>query len=236
MTGLGLRALVLAQTLALEEPGLSLNVSGGGSTAVKLFLLMTLLSFGTALLVSVTSFTRIVIVLSFLRQAMGTPQVPPNQVLLALALALTGFIMAPTAERVWRDALGPYMDDAIGQGEAVDRAVVPVREFLLRQTDEKDLRLFFEVSGRPRPAKGEQIPMTVAVPAFMTSELARAFKMGLYVYLPMMLVDLLVASVLMSLGMMMMPPQMISLPVKLGIFLMADGWRLIVSGLVRSFG
>lgn len=235
MTGTG-SVLLLAQALAVEEPGLSLNVSGGGSTAVKLFLLMTLLSFATALLVSVTSFTRIVIVLSFLRQALGTPQVPPNQVLLALALSLTGFIMAPTAERVWNNALSPYMEDAIGQSEAIERASVPLREFMLRQTDERDLRLFFEVSGRDRPAKGDAIPMTVVIPAFMTSELARSFKMGLYVYLPMMLVDLLVASVLMSLGMMMMPPQMISLPVKLAIFLMADGWRLIVSGLVRSFG
>ncbi len=227
---------LLVQAMGVNETGLSVNLTGGGSAAVKLFLLLTALSFASALLVSVTSFTRIIIVLSFLRQAMGTPQVPPNQVLIALALSLTGFVMTPTATKVWTDALEPYMADKIGHEEALTLASKPVREFLLRQTSDQDLRMFFEVSGRPRPARGDEIPLTVAVPAFMTSELATAFRMGLYIYLPMLLVDLLVASVLMSLGMMMMPPQMISLPVKLGIFLLADGWRLVVSGLVRSFG
>ncbi len=227
---------LLVQAMGINEAGLSLNLTGGGSSAVKLFLLMTMLSFATALLISVTSFTRIIIVLGFLRQAMGTPQVPPNQVILALALALTGFIMAPTASKVWSDALEPYVNDRIGHEEALSRASAPIKAFVLKQTSEQDLKLFFEVSGRNRPARGDDIPLTVAVPAFLTSELTTAFRMGLYIYLPLLLVDLLVASVLMSLGMMMMPPQMISLPVKLGIFLLADGWRLVVSGLVRSFG
>jgi flagellar biosynthetic protein FliP len=229
--------LLLAQAGGAAVDGsMSLNISGGGSSAMKLFVLMTLLSFAASIVISLTSFTRIVIVLGFLRQALGTPQVPPNQVLLALALALTGFVMAPVGGRVWKESLEPYTNDKIGYQEAFDRASVPVLEFLVKHTDEKDLRLFFEISGRPRPAKGDAIPLTVAVPAFMTSELTTSFRMGLYIYLPLMLVDMLVGSILMSLGMMMMPPQMVALPVKLGIFLLADGWRIVIGGLVRSFG
>ncbi len=221
---------------AAADGTVSLNIGGGGSAAMKLFVLMTLLSFAASIVVSLTSFTRIVIVLGFLRQALGTPQVPPNQVLLGLALSLTCYIMAPTATRVWKDALEPYSNDQIGYQEAFDRASVPVLEFLVRHTDERDLRLFFEVSGRERPSKGDAIPLAVAVPAFMTSELTTSFRMGLFIYLPLLLVDMLVGSVLMSLGMMMMPPQMVALPVKLGIFLLADGWRIVIGGIVRSFG
>jgi flagellar biosynthetic protein FliP len=217
------------------DPGLTLSLQGGGSAAVKLFLLLTALSFATALLVSVTSFTRIVIVLSFLRQALGAPQLPPNQVVMGLALVLSGFVMAPTGTKVWDDALRPYLEDRIDAAQAVDRAAGPVRTFLLRQTREQDLALFYEVSGRPRPARGEEIPVTVAAPAFMVSELTTAFRMGLFLYVPLLLVDLLVAGILMSLGMMMVPPPLISLPLKVGIFVMADGWRLVVSSLVRSF-
>ncbi|WP_373049424.1 flagellar type III secretion system pore protein FliP [Vulgatibacter sp.] len=220
---------------AAAEPALQLTVDGGGSTAVKLFLLLTLLSFAAAILVSLTSFTRIVIVLSFLRQALGTPQLPPNQVLIGLALALSAFVMAPTATRVYEAGLGPYLADAMDAGTAFERASVPLREFLLRHTRENDLRLFYEIAGAERPARGEEIPLTVAVPAFMVSELTTAFRMGLLVYVPLLLVDLIVAAILMSLGMMMVPPNLISLPVKLGIFLLADGWHLVVSSLVRSF-
>jgi len=221
--------------LAAAEPALQLSVDGGGSSAVKLFLLLTVLSFASAALVSITSFTRIVIVLSFLRQALGTPQLPPNQVVIGLALALSAFVMAPTATRVYDEALGPYLDDAVDARAAFDKASVPVREFLLRQTRESDVRLFYEVSGRERPERGDEVPLTVAVPAFMVSELTTAFRMGLFVYVPLLLVDLIVAAVLMSLGMMMVPPNLISLPLKLGIFLLADGWHLVVSSLVRSF-
>jgi flagellar biosynthetic protein FliP len=217
------------------EAGVTLSLQGGGSSAVKLFLLLTTLSFGTALLVSVTSFTRIVIVLSFLRQALGTPQLPPNQVVVGLALVLSCFVMAPTAQTVWGEALQPYLDDRIDAAQAVERASGPVRTFLLRQTREQDLSLFYEISARPRPARGEEVPLTVAAPAFMVSELTTAFRMGLFLYIPMLLVDLLVAAVLMSLGMMMVPPPLISLPMKVGIFVMADGWRLLVASLVRSF-
>jgi flagellar biosynthetic protein FliP len=209
--------------------------SGGGSSAVKIFLILTALSFGTALVLSVTSFTRIVIVLSFLRQALGTPQMPPNQVLIGLSLFLTLFIMAPTARRVQEQAFQPLMDDKISLGEALQRAQGPLSDWMLKQTHEEDLRLFFEVSASARPARGEAVPFTVLVPAFMVSELGTAFRMGLFLFVPMLLIDLLVAVVLMSLGMMMVPPTMVALPLKLGVFLLAGGWHLVVSSLIRSF-
>lgn len=210
-------------------------LAGGGSSAVKIFLLVTALSFASALVMSLTSFTRIMIVLSFLRQALGTPSLPPNQILAGLSLFLTMFIMAPTVARVHKDALGPYLDDKIPASEALARGEGPLRDWMLKQTHEDDLRLFFEVSGAARPNRGEALPMTVVIPAFMVSELGTAFRMGLYLFIPMLLVDVLIASVLMSLGMMMVPPQMISLPLKIGIFLLAGGWHLVVSSLVKSF-
>jgi flagellar biosynthetic protein FliP len=211
------------------------GAAAGGSSAVKVFLLITALSFASALVLSLTSFTRIIIVLSFLRQALGTPQLPPNPVLMGLSLFLTMFIMAPVATRVQHDALAPYMDDKISAGEALERGEGPLRDWMLKQTHEEDIRLFFEISGQPRPARSEALPMTVVVPAFMVSELGTSFRMGLYVFIPMLLIDILVASVLMSLGMMMVPPQMLALPLKIGVFLLAGGWHLVVSSLVRSF-
>jgi flagellar biosynthetic protein FliP len=216
--------------------GAEMALSGGGSSAVKIFLLVTALSFASALILSVTSFTRIIIVLSFLRQALGTPQLPPNQVLAGLSLFLTLFIMAPTIARVHQDALGPFLDDKMTATEALEKGQGPLREWMLKQTRDDDLRLFFEVSGQARPARGDAMPMTVVIPAFMISELGTSFRMGLYIFVPMLLVDILIASVLMSLGMMMVPPQMIALPLKIGIFLLAGGWHLVVSSLVRSFG
>ncbi len=231
--------MIPAQALRLAvgaaEPALSLSLGGGGSAPVKLFLLFTVLSFASALLVSVTCFTRIVIVLSFLRQALGTPQLPPNQVIIGLSLMLSFFIMGPTADRVWGEALGPYLDDRMPPAVAIEKASAPLREFMLRQTREQDLQLFYEISHRPRPARGDEIPMTVAMPAFMVSELTTSFRMGLFLYVPLLLVDVLVAAMLMSMGMMMVPPAMIALPLKVGVFLMADGWRLVVASLARSF-
>jgi flagellar biosynthetic protein FliP len=212
-----------------------LALAGGGSSAVKIFLILTALSFGTALVLSVTSFTRIVIVLSFLRQALGTPQLPPNQVLMGLSLFLSLFIMAPTVRRVHEQAVQPLMDDKISVGEALQRAQGPLSDWMLKQTREEDLRLFFEVSATARPARGETVPFTVLVPAFMVSELGTAFRMGLYIFVPMLLIDLLVAIILMSLGMMMVPPTMVALPLKLGVFLLAGGWHMVVSSLIRSF-
>jgi flagellar biosynthetic protein FliP len=222
------------QLANLAGSGLA-QAAGGGSAAVKLFLVLTALSFGTAILLSVTSFTRIVIVFSFLRQAMGSPQLPPNQVLIGLSLFLSLFVMGPTLKKINADALGPLMDDQITVVQAMERAQAPLSEWMLKQTKEDDLRLFFEVSGTPRPARGEAVPFTVLVPSFMVSELGTAFRMGLYLFIPMLVIDLLVAIIMMSLGMMMVPPTLISMPLKLGVFLLAGGWNLVVSSLVRSF-
>ena len=232
--GSGVAGLVQAGT---DLSGQLAAGAAGGSSAVKIFLLITALSFASALMMSVTCFTRIIIVLSFLRQALGTPQLPPNPVLMGLSLFLTMFIMAPVATRVHHDALGPYLDDKLPASEALERGEKPLREWMLKQTREEDVRLFFEISGQAAPAaRSEALPMTVVIPAFMVSELGTAFRMGLYIFVPMLLIDILVASVLMSLGMMMVPPQMISLPLKIGVFLLAGGWHLVVSSLVRSFG
>jgi flagellar biosynthetic protein FliP len=211
------------------------TAAGGGSTAVKLFLVLTALSFGTAIVLSVTSFTRIIIVFSFLRQAMGTPQLPPNQVLVGLSLFLTLFIMAPTVRKIHEQALTPLMEDKISVGEALNRAQAPLSEWMLKQTRDDDLRLFFEVSGTPRPLRGEVVPFTVLVPSFMISELGTAFRMGLFLFIPMLLIDLLVSIIMMSLGMMMVPPTLVAMPLKLGVFLLAGGWHLVVSSIIRSF-
>jgi flagellar biosynthesis protein FliP len=242
-----LTALAVAATLprgGTSASGLGSAVQSGaemalgatsGSSAVKIFILVTALSFATALILSLTSFTRIIIVLSFLRQALGTPQLPPNPVLMGLSLFLTMFIMAPVATKIHKEALGPYLDDKMSPTEALSRGEGPLRDWMLKQTHEEDIRLFLEISGEARPTRGEALPMTVVIPAFMISELGTSFRMGLFIFVPMLLIDILVASVLMSLGMMMVPPQMISLPVKIGVFLLAGGWNLVVSSVVRSF-
>ena len=220
---------------AVVQAGAQLSTAAGSSSAVKIFLLLTALSFGTAALMSLTSFARIIIVFSFLRQALGTPQLPPNQILLGLSLFLTTFIMAPTFTRVYDEALAPLLDDKIPIGDAIRRAEKPMGEWMLRHTREDDLRLFFEISGQPAPARGESIPFSVLAPAFMISELGTAFRLGLYLFIPMLVIDLLVAALLTALGMMMVPPTLIAMPLKLGVFLLAGGWHLMVSSLVRSF-
>ncbi len=221
--------------LAATDAPMQISV-GGGSSAVKLFLLMTALSFAAGALISITSFTRIIIVMSFLRQALGTPSLPPNQVVVALSLALTGFVMAPTFTKVNALALSPYLEDQITSAQAIDRGSAPVLEFLLKQTRPDDLRLFYELSGAERPTRADEVPLHIAVPAFMVSELTTAFRMGLFLFIPLLLIDLLVSATLMALGMMMVPPTLVSLPLKVGIFLLADGWHLLVQSLVRSFG
>lgn len=207
----------------------------GGSAAVKLFLLITLLSFAGAIITSITCFIRIAVVMSFLRQALGTPQLPPTQVMMGLSLFLTVFIMTPTAREVNEKALQPLFEDKITLAQSLDLAEAPVRKFLAKHTHDEEIRLFFEVSGRARPARGEVVPMAVLIPAFMVSELTTSFKMGLFIFIPMLVIDVLIAAILMSLGMMMVPPQMVSLPLKVGVFLIAGGWHLVVSALVRSF-
>lgn len=205
------------------------------SAALKLFLLMTVLSFAPALVLSVTSFARIVIVMSLLRQALGAPQLPPNPIVIGMSLFLTFFVMAPTLREVHADAIEPFFEDRIGHQEAGVAAAAPLKRFMIGQTRARDLALFVEVAGMPRPSRGEDLPIEVVVPAFLVSELTQAFRMGLYLFLPLLLIDLLVAAVLMSLGMMMVPPSMVSLPVKLAVFVLADGWHLVVTSLIKSF-
>jgi len=214
---------------------LQFGVTGGGSAAVKVFLLMSVLSFAPALVVSVTSFTRIIIVLSFLRQALGTPQLPPNPVMIGLAVFLTAFIMRPTLETIHSEALGPYLEDQVSAEEAMNRGGEAIKAFMLPQTREEDLALFFDISQSSRPSDSGGIPLTVAIPAFMVSELTTSFRMGLFLFIPLLVVDLLVSAILMAFGMMMVPPQMISLPLKISIFLIADGWHLLIESLARSF-
>lgn len=205
------------------------------STGLQILILITILSLVPAILLMVTSFARIVIVLSFLRQAMATNQVPPNQVLLSLALFLTLFIMGPTLQEVHKTALQPYLDGQITSQAALQTAVGPIREFMLGQTREKDLALFVQLSGSQRPDTPSDLPLTVLIPSFMISELKTAFQIGFTLYLPFLIIDLVIASVLMSMGMLMLPPAMISLPFKILLFVLVDGWNLVTRSLVMSF-
>jgi len=207
--------------------------------ALQIIILLTVLSLAPSLLIMMTSFTRIIIVLSLLRQAMGTQQLPPNQVLIGLSLFMTFLIMAPTWDRVNNEALQPYMNGSLDQRTALDRAQVPVREFMIRQIKERgndeDVYLFTEAAGKPEPARWSDVSTLTLIPAFMLGELKTAFLMGFKVYLPFLIVDMVISSVLISMGMMMLPPAMISLPFKLLLFVLVDGWRLITGSLMGSF-
>jgi flagellar biosynthetic protein FliP len=209
---------------------------GQMSVVLQIVALLTVLSVAPAILIMMTSFIRVVVVLAFLRQAMGTLQTPPNQVLIGLALFLTFFIMSPTWQRVNTDALQPYLAKEMSQPQALERAAAPVREFMLRQVREKDLALFVDIARLPTPSDASAVPTHVVIPAFMISELRTSFQIGFMIYLPFLVIDLVVASVLMSMGMMMLPPAMVSLPFKLILFVLADGWYLVVGSLVKSFG
>jgi flagellar biosynthetic protein FliP len=211
--------------------------AGAGKLTVPLqiLLLLTALSIVPAILMMTTCFTRIVVVLSFVRQALGTQQLPPNQLILGLALILTIFTMTPVWTQVKSDAIDPWQKGEIGQDEALDRASKPVRAFMLKQTREKDLALFVEMTKKERPKTIEEVPTSVIIPSFMISELRSAFQMGFVLYLPFLVIDMVVASVLMSMGMMMLPPVLISLPFKVLLFVLVDGWYLIVRSLVVSF-
>jgi flagellar biosynthetic protein FliP len=211
---------------------------GGGQTfslTIQTLLFLTSLTFLPALLLMMTSFTRIVIVLSLLRQALGTVQAPPNQVLIGLSLFLTFFVMAPVFDRIYREAYVPLSERSIAFEEALTRAAVPLRGFMLRQTRQADLALFAKVSQAPPMQSADQVPMRVLVPAFVISELKTAFQIGFVVFIPFLIIDLVVSSVLMSMGMMMLSPVIISLPFKLMLFVLVDGWNLLVGSLVQSF-
>lgn len=209
--------------------------SGAPTVVLQIFLLMTVLSLAPAILIMVTSFTRIVIVLSLLRRALGTMQMPPNQVMIGLALFLTFFVMAPVWHKINQSALQPYLDKKIGNEQALQNAVTPLREFMFKQTREKDLALFVDIAKVERPKSIADIPTTVLIPSFIISEVKTAFQIGLLLYVPFLIIDMVVASVLLSMGMMMLPPIMVSLPFKLMLFVLADGWYLLVGSLVKGF-
>lgn len=226
----------LAQTIPQVQIGVKgAENPGEVATSLQILGLLTILSLAPAILVLMTSFTRIVVVLSFLRSALATGQMPPNQVLIGLGLFLTVFIMAPVYNRVYDEAWVPYQQGRIAQDEAIRKATVPIREFMLDQTRKKDLALFVNLSRKPQPAAAEDLPLSVVVPAFVISELKTAFEMGFVLFIPFLVIDMVVASALMSMGMLMLPPMMISLPFKILLFVMVDGWHLLVRSLVVSF-
>lgn len=205
------------------------------STSIKLLLTLTVLSLAPAILILMTSFVRIVIVLSFVRTALATQQMPPNQVLVGLALFLTFFIMSPVLSQVNEEALTPLFDEEIALEEAYDRASVPFKEFMSKHTRQKDLELFIRYNQMEQPETLDDIPLTMMVPAFALSEIKTAFQMGFMIFIPFLVIDMIVASVLMSMGMMMLPPVMISLPFKILLFVLVDGWYLIIQSLLQSF-
>ncbi len=209
--------------------------TGEMSVLIQIFLLLTLISLAPSILIMVTSFTRIAIVLSIVRQALGTQQTPPNQVIIGLALFLTLFIMTPVWNTINEQAVKPFMNEEIGRKEAFEKGIVPIRRFMLKQTREKDLALFVGIAEIDRPANESEIPTSVLIPSFIISELKTAFQIAFLLYVPFLIVDMIVASILLSMGMMMLPPIMISLPFKIMLFVLADGWRLIVGSLVKGF-
>jgi flagellar biosynthetic protein FliP len=226
-----------AMAQAATPQDLSLNVEGIGtvSAPLQIVVVLTLLTFLPAALVIMTSFTRIVIVFHFLRQALGTQEMPSNQILIGLTLFLTAFIMAPVADRIHSEAVAPVIAGNMSVGDAMTAGAPPLREFMLRQTREVDLALFVELSRSARPTTPADLPMRVVIPAFAISELKTGFQMGFFLFVPFLVIDLVVSTTLLSMGMMQLPPAMISLPFKVLLFVMVDGWNLLVSSLVRSF-
>ncbi|MHB1125905.1 MAG: flagellar type III secretion system pore protein FliP [Bacillota bacterium] len=203
--------------------------------SIRLLLLLTVLSVAPAILIMMTSFTRTVIVLAFVRNALATQQIPPNQVLIGLAIFLTMFTMAPVYQQVKTQAIDPYLAEQITQDDALNAGAVPIREFMYKHTREKDLALFVSISGMEKPQNRHEVPIQVIIPAFVISELKTAFQMGFLIYIPFLIVDMVVASTLMSMGMFMVPPVMISLPFKILLFVMVDGWYLVVKSIVEGY-
>lgn len=225
---------------AAKLPSISIDFNGilgsGSLEMVKIILMVTIFSLAPAILVMMTSFTRIVVVLYFLRQALSTQQVPSNQLIVGLSIFLSIFVMAPTFSSIHESAVVPYTSKKISQEEAIKLAEIPVRDFMLSQTREKDLSLFVELSGQKSIKDQSDIKTWMLIPAFIISELKTAFQIGFVLYLPFLIIDMVVASVLMAMGMMMLPPFMISLPFKILLFVLVDGWELVIGSLVRSFG
>ena len=233
----GLPQALLAQAAVL--PGLTATPAPGGATTYSLpiqtLLALTSLTFLPAVLLMMTGFTRIVIVLSLLRHALGTQTAPPNQVVVGLSLFLTMFVMSPTLDRVYTEAYLPYSTNQLPFNDALKRAEAPVKAFMLKQAREPDLALFAKLAKRPLAEKPDELPFTVVVPAFVTSELKTAFQIGFMIFIPFLVIDMVIASVLMSMGMMMLSPVMISLPFKLILFVLVDGWNLLIGSLIASF-
>ena len=224
---------------SVATPLVNLQIGNGNerenlSTAIQIVVVMTLLTLAPSLVMLMTSFTRIVIVLGFVRTALGVPSAPANQLLIGLSLFLTFFIMAPVWQDIQSQALTPYMNEQISSNEAMDRAIVPIRTFMLRQTRPGEVDFFLDLAGMGRTAVND-LPMRVVLPAFVVSELRTAFQMGFLIFIPFLVIDFLVASTLMSMGMMMMPPTMVALPLKLLLFVLVDGWQLVIRSLVQSF-
>ena len=213
----------------------SLTTGEGNRNLINVVIVLTILAFAPAILLLMSSFTRIVIVLSLLRQAIGIPQLPPNQIVIGLSLFLTFFVMAPTYQKVNTNALSPYMSNKIEFEEFLTKSSAEMSVFMLKYTKEKDLALFLNVAGLSRPKTESEIPMRVLVPAFAISELKRAFQMGFLLYIPFLIIDMVVASVLLSAGMMMLPPIFISLPFKLMLFVLVDGWNLLIGSIIKGF-
>jgi flagellar biosynthesis protein FliP len=229
-----------AGTPETTAPGLTLSVDPNGSpqqvsSGVELLVLLTVLSLAPGILILGTCFTRIIIVLSMLRSAIGTPTIPPNQVVIGLSLLLTFFIMAPVYNKVNDTAIQPYLKNQITQDQALTLAVEPVRDFMFKQTRQKDIALFMDLNGQTQPNSTDDVPTVALFPAFVISELRTAFTMGFILYIPFLVIDLVVSSVLLSMGMMMLPPSLVSLPFKILLFVLVDGWYLIVNSLALSF-
>ena len=231
VTGTDIEPVAPVMTLTLE------GVQGPKSmdSALKIVLLMTVLSLAPAILILMTSFTRIVIVLGFLRQAIGASQAPNNQIIIGLALFLTLVVMAPVLNQMNQDAIQPFMNEEMSQGEAFAKVQVPLKAFMLSQVREKDVALFLDLTSSEIPDTPEDLPMLVVIPSFVLSELKTAFQMGFVLFIPFLIIDMVVASVLMSMGMMMLPPVLISLPFKILLFVLVDGWFLVVKSLVQAF-
>jgi flagellar biosynthetic protein FliP len=229
-----------ATTPEFTAPGVTLTVDSADqpqqvSSGVQLLILLTVLSLAPSIIILATSFTRIVIVLSLLKNAIGTATIPPNQVITGLALLLSFFIMAPVYTEINEQALQPYLKEEISQSTAITRSIEPIRNFMFKQTREKDIQLFMEISGEEQPETLADIPNIVLMPAFVISELRTAFIMGFVIYIPFLIIDMVVASILLSMGMMMLPPSLISMPFKILLFIMVDGWYLITRSLTLSF-
>jgi len=239
---LAVAALVLAlmaSPAAAQTFSIDLGGDGGGASftgrLIQLLALLTVLSLAPSILVVVTSFTRIVVVLSIIRSALGLQQTPPNAVLISLALFLTAFIMAPTLEASYQAGIAPLIEQRIDEAEALKRSVAPVHDFMMRQVRKRDLAMFMDIAGIETVETPEATPLRILVPAFIISELRRAFEIGFLIFIPFLIIDMVVASVLMSMGMMMLPPVMISLPFKLIFFVLVDGWHMVAGSLVQSF-